>query len=315
VPINHHEEPAGDPAPHHAHPSRWRRDGRRVRHPSPQSSQATQAKVEPRATSKKTSTADIALIGDTRYTPEQRDKFPNLMEEINDERVAFTIHAGDIKGGSDPCDDEVYQETKELFDEFERPLIYTPGDNEWTDCHRAGGDPLERLGFLRETFYPDDQSLGERPLRLDRQSEEYPENVRWEFGDVTFATLHVVGSNDNLPDAANPVGDAAEHAARTEANLAWLAETFDAAEKDDSVGVLITMQANPGFELPPEERTGFNELLAALEAETLAFEKPVILVHGDSHYFRIDKPMVASTSGRRVESFTRVETFGTDDVH
>ncbi|MDQ3305898.1 MAG: hypothetical protein M3535_07955 [Actinomycetota bacterium] len=237
------------------------------------------------------------------------------MEEINDERVAFTIHAGDIKGGSDPCDDEVYQETKELFDEFERPLIYTPGDNEWTDCHRAGGDPLERLGFLRETFYPDDQSLGERPLRLDRQSEEYPENVRWEFGDVTFATLHVVGSNDNLPDAANPVGDAAEHAARTEANLAWLAETFDAAEKDDNVGVLITMQANPGFELPPEERTGFNELLAALEAETLAFEKPVILVHGDSHYFRIDKPMVASTSGRRVESFTRVETFGNDDVH
>ena len=36
-------------------------------------------------------------------------------------------------------------------------VVLTPGDNEWTDCHRvAAGEyqPLERLAKLREVFYP-----------------------------------------------------------------------------------------------------------------------------------------------------------------
>ena len=72
-----------------------------------------------------------------------------------------------------------------------------------------------------------------------------------------------------------------------------------------------------GFELPPTDpnRTGFNEFLAALEAETLAFGKPVVLVHGDSHSFQINKPLFGSKSKRRIENFTRVETFGSPDVH
>lgn len=173
-------------------------------------------------------------------------------------------------------------------------MIFTPGDNEWTDCHRTGGDPLERLAFLREVFYPTDQSLGKRTLTLEQQSTAYPENARWQVGEVTFATLHVVGSNNNLPDAENPVGNAEEYAARNAASLAWLAETFDVAADDQSAAVMLIIQANPGFDLPPEQRTGFNDFLAALEAETIAFGKPVVLVHGDSHYFRIDKPLVAS---------------------
>jgi len=35
----------------------------------------------------------------------------------------------------------------------------------------------------------------------------------------------------------------------------------------------------------------------------------VAYVHGDSHYFRIDKPF-QDAQGRRLENFTRVETFG-----
>jgi len=54
---------------------------------------------------------------------------------------------------------------------------------------------------------------------------------------------------------------------------------------------------------------GYKDLLVALRDGTIAFGKPVALVHGDSHYFRIDKPLLTST-GRRVQNFTRVETFG-----
>lgn len=269
----------------------------------------------PALTEKRTRPFEFGLIGDTRYTEEQKAKFENLLAEMNGEKLAFVAHDGDIKGGSDPCTDEIFTETFDLFEQFDDPLVYTPGDNEWTDCHRTGGDPLERLDFLRETFYPSEESLGLRTITLERQSESYPENARWGFGGVVFATVHVVGSNNNLPDAANPVGDAAEYAARNEANLAWLDDTFALAADNGALGVMVIMQANPGFELPPEERTGFNDTLASLEAHTLAFERPVVLVHGDSHYFRMDKPMIGSISGRRVENFTRLETFGTDDVH
>lgn len=254
---------------------------------------------------------EIGLMGDTRYNAEQKAKFLNLMAEMNDEKLAFSVHDGDIKGGSSPCTNDVYTETFALFEQFSAPLIYTPGDNEWTDCHRSGGDPLERLAFLRQVFYPTTESLGERTLTLQRQSPQYPENVRWSYGAVTFATLHVVGSNNNLGRTAEAD---AEYAARNAANLAWLAATFAAAKADGSVGVMLFMQANM-FDGDPAKLTGFADTRAALERETIAFGKPVILVHGDSHYFRVDKPLKSSTSGRRLENFTRVETFGTNDVH
>ena len=47
----------------------------------------------------------------------------------------------------------------------------------------------------------------------------------------------------------------------------------------------------------------------------MGYTSPVVLLHGDSHYFRIDKPMKSSVSMRRIENFTRVETFGSPDVH
>ena len=54
---------------------------------------------------------------------------------------------------------------------------------------------------------------------------------------------------------------------------------------------------------------GFHDFLTALRERVIAFRKPVAYVHGDSHYFRIDKPFLDSL-GRRLENFTRVETFG-----
>ena len=68
---------------------------------------------------------------------------------------------------------------------------------------------------------------------------------------------------------------------------------------------------------PPTSRrkTGYDSFLAALEKETLAFGKPVVYVHGDTHIFRIDKPLVGSRDQRIIENFTRVATFGHPDTH
>ncbi len=79
---------------------------------------------------------------------------------------------------------------------------------------------------------------------------------------------------------------------------------------------MLVIQANI-FEEDIAEPSGFTEFREALRQETIAFGKPVVLVHGDSHYFRIDKPLYAEegSEDNRVLNFTRVETFGDADVH
>jgi hypothetical protein len=174
-------------------------------------------------------------------------------------------------------------------------------------------------------------------MPLMRQSADsryaaYRENVRWSHGGVLFVTQHVIGSNNNF--GRTPAMDA-EYAERTAANLAWLRQAFELATRDKSRAIMIIAQANPRFETTwppdmqqrymlaglgfksPETRraTGFDEFLAALEKETLAFGKPVVYVHGDSHLFRVDKPLVGTKSGRIIENFTRVETFGYPYTH
>lgn len=266
------------------------------------------------------------MIGDLPYTLSDDAKLPNLWAELNAADLAFVVHDGDFKNDprgdnasrSKDCTDELYAEVRGLFNQIRHPLIYTPGDNEWADCwvEPSNRDPLERQAKLRELFFTSNQSLGGRPLPLFRQSDspsfaKYRENARWSMGEVTFLTLHVVGSNNNLGRA--PEHDA-EWAERNAANLAWLREGFAQATAANSRGIMVIWQANPWDPRVPANSTAYTELLKVFEEETIAFARPVVLVHGDTHYFRIDKPF-GPARGRVVENFTRVETFGTPNVH
>jgi hypothetical protein len=258
---------------------------------------------------------DFALIGDVPYTEaDATNGFPNMIAEINQARLAFVVHDGDIKDGAAPCSDEALARCYRQFQTFRHPLIYVYGDNEWTDCGRGGFDPEERLNKLREMFSRGEDTLGQRTFLLERQSRnsnfaKFRENVRWTHGNALFVGLNIPGSNNNF---GKP-----EFAERNRANLAWLADSFALATREERSGIMLIIQANPRFDLGTTNsaRAGFNDFLKALEAETIAFKKPVVLVHGDTHYFRIDKPMMGARTRRRVENFTRVETFGFPDVH
>lgn len=267
----------------------------------------------------KTPKFEFGLIGDLPYNAQQEAQFPNLVREMNQAKLAFVVHDGDIKSGSSPCTDQLFLQRRDLYNTFAEPFILVPGDNEWTDCHRTGADPVERLARLREIFFGGDTSLGQRTLRLTRQSEnpryaQFRENVRWRYGDVLFVGLNVTGSNNNL--GRTPAADA-EYRERNAAVLAWIQSAFALAQRENSKAIMLIIQANPGFELAADNpnRTGYNDFLAELETQTLNFQKPVVLVHGDSHYFRVDKPLISARTGRRIENFTRVETFGSPDVH
>ena len=145
------------------------------------------------------------------------------------------------------------------------------------------------------------------------------ENRRWRIGRVQYATLHVVGSDNNCSGDIAP--DPGECDARDEATTRWMRETFAAAKRSGAAGVMLFMQANPGWDrsdptrapvrdpqtLAPED--GFASFLRALREETIAFRRPVAVVQRDSHYPRVDKPL-QDERGHRLENFTRVETFG-----
>lgn len=283
----------------------------------------------------------FAMIGDVPYGVAPFSDYPpydNLVDAINSRRdLRWVIHTGDIKSGSTACSDELFFDRLDRYNRINKPFVYTPGDNEWTDCHRVKAgeyQPLERLARLREVFFAEPgRTIGGRAMRVESQAftpgyEEFPENVRWSKEDVIFAAIHVVGSNNGLapfdPDssAVRTAADDAEAARRIAAAVDWINQTFDEAMEEDAPGVLIMMQANPvlevGYALPSGDdlttaRTGFSEILETLEQRTLAFGKPVVLAHGDSHYFRVDKPGLVENGF--IPNFTRVENFGSSKVH
>jgi hypothetical protein len=243
---------------------------------------------------------------------------------MNDANLAFVVHVGDIKGGAALCSDETYREVFNVFQQSAHPLIFVPGDNEWTDCHHrknAAFDPLERLEKLRGIFFAGDSSLGQRTLKLNRQSDQaayaaFRENARWEAGGVLFVAINLPGSKNNyfgttLGTAAQE-GPSAEFMQRAKANASWLSEAFALASRKNLPGVMVLAHANPGFEIwrnNPNE-SFYRDFLSQLRQETQSFGGPVVLVHGDTHFQHIDQPMVDATSGAVVKNFTRVENFG-----
>lgn len=256
----------------------------------------------------------FALIGDTPYGDAQRAVFPTLVDTINaDPRVRFVLHTGDVKNGSSTCDDARFADLAALFDTFADPFVLTPGDNEWTDCHRtaAGGYlPTERLEAVRRVFYPHaGRTTGGRHMpvltqALDARHRPYRENVLFHRNRVVFATVHVVGSNNDLdlwaqlPGGDRPDLRLAEFQARQAAALDWIDTAFATARHTHAAGVLLLMQAEP------TDTPGFAAIRTRITALAASYGKPVLLVHGDEHSFEVE-PGYAG-----VPNLTRLETFG-----
>lgn len=270
----------------------------------------------------------LAVLGDTPYGAEQVAEFPDLVTHINrDARVRTVLHVGDIKNGASPCGDDYFRHIAGEFETFLDPVIYTPGDNEWTDCHRANNgayDPHERLGALRSQFFAEPGSaLGVRPMRVDTQESRpayrtFVENVRWNAARTVFATVHVVGSNNGLAPwfgGAETPGQTerreAEVAARTDAALAWIDSAFDAAESDGARGVVIAMQADT---FVGDGNTGFADIVRRIADRSRDFDGEVLLLQGDSHHYLADRPLHGGHAGydisEPVENLTRIVVEG-----
>jgi len=262
----------------------------------------------------------FALMGDMPYNAAEVRALDALIDELNGQNLAFVLHVGDITSGRGPCSDAWFEARKAQFQRIRHPFVLIPGDNDWVDCHRSGFDPLERLGRFRQLFHSDEDSLGARTLRLERQSSdprfaEYREHVRWIAAGVVFVGLNVQGSNNNL--GRTPQMDE-EHRARMRAVRAWLDESIDLAARRGLAGAVIFVQADPDFEGSLRRRPGVPdghaEFRDALREAALRFGKPVLFVHGDGHFYRQDQPLADPSTRKPIGNFFRVEVPGSPQV-
>jgi len=94
----------------------------------------------------------FALMGDAPYSAAEVERLDSLIDDLNRQPLAFIAHVGDITSGQGPCSDEWFEARKQQFARLRAPFVLLPGDNDWTDCHRTGFEPMERLAKWRELF-------------------------------------------------------------------------------------------------------------------------------------------------------------------
>lgn len=221
----------------------------------------------------------------------------------DDPSIAFVIHYGDSGRPVYACSDDWLRGQQTFWrNELVKPVFFTPGDNDWTDCDRevipAPGSELERLAAVRRVLFARRSTLAEN-WHYRRQS-LYPENALWRRGGVQFATLHVVGTNDGRGQIRRDIAAIARArvTARQAAVRDWLSAAVEEAKASDAVALVVAMQADPfkGWgtvacsDAMPEKCDAFLELRAALVAAAKALGRPMLVVHGDTAPYCLDRP-------------------------
>lgn len=299
----------------------------------------------------------IAVYGDAPYglnptDTAQLEQTPAFIDSINaDPKVDLVIHVGDIHSGKQFCTEAYDRTVYDLWTAFKDPLIYTPGDNEWADCHKtaegghvyldpptnarpvdyADGDPLLNLELVRSIFFANPGvSLGGRKKQVLTQAREfdsahledaaYIENVMWEQSRVLFVTLNIPGGSNNDADAwfgTASTRQTNERTQRTAADLRWLDAAFSQADQDGVEAVVIVVQADM-WDLDgkaPSHLSNYDPFVSRIATRALAFTKPVLLFNGDSHTYLSDNPLSAASPLNSLHAAPEVPNFHRIVVH
>jgi hypothetical protein len=263
--------------------------------------------------------------------PRQLQAAPAFIDAVNRDRaVSLVLHVGDIHSGSGYCTQAYNQAVYDLWTQFKDPLVYTPGDNEWTDCQKskegggarnaagqyvdyAAGHPVANLALVRSIFFPEAGVTLGRRKHVTSQAQafdpafpsdgEYIENVMWMQSGVLFVTVNIPGGSNNDDDlwntgafgAVRSAPQVQEVAQRTAADLRWLDAAFAQAKAFGARAVVIGEQADmwdlDGTGPSLAHIANYEPFIAKIAALTSDFAKPVLLINGDSHKFRSDNPL------------------------
>lgn len=287
-------------------------------------------------------TMSFVALGDAPNNKNEYQLYESLIKNINAAKPSLVVHLGDTHGRS-VCSNKEIDRMRRYMNDFIAPVLYTPGDNDWTDCGRARDgkfDSIERLNYLRKTYYQEEMTLGAVSLSVHNQNKDgYPENMRFIKSNIGFITVHVVGSNNNLDTL--DLDRIKEYYDRNAANLAWLKESFAALNKADAI--VVALHANMFerkfdsfrkifskinddkmlllslktygklsyrvFKLESRLALPYRNIGKALLNYSSELKKPILLLHGDTHDHRTYQPFK-----KKFPYFHAIEVYGAPDV-
>ena len=250
----------------------------------------------------------FAVIGDMPYTDAEYALLEHpdgaLAKAIKALDPPVLIHLGDFKPGRLSCSDELLQDRyRQIAFLHPHKTVYTPGDNEWTDCDRltlsGRHDELERLDFLRQLFFQRDEHLLTQAIPGLLRQQDFIENALWHIGPVIFATLHIPGTNNGRREILNSNAvDALDEADRRDRfNLQWLEQVF--AASGSSQAIVLAFHADI-FDFNHEkpactdsnrtECDGYRNIRDAIKIAAAQSDKPILLIHGDTQAYCLNQP-------------------------
>lgn len=286
------------------------------------------------------------MIGDLPYVEDkdntQEDYLRDTIKPRINQNFPFVIHIGDFKGSSETCDNDTI---RERFDQAMRLspglVFFTPGDNDWTDCDEYKLSEryfeAERLDFLISLI----QASRPKPPQVwnFKTQPRYPENARWMYKNVLFATVHVVGTNNGRKSIHTnwnnnrwnkeslrmyPSGEEWEDyalervIARDHANEFWILKTFLEAERINADAVVLAMHGDivkntdhfgKSCERGMKKCDAFMALRKQLVTLASRFnELPVLIAHGSTNPFCLSNP--AFKGGGRAKNLWRLNILG-----
>ncbi len=225
---------------------------------------------------------DFVALGDTAYNlPGDYPVYARLIERINAAKPAFSIHVGDTWGAL-PCNEDAHRNILGWFARYQQPVVYTPGDNEWTDCRKpevlqtfghvmsgqgtpqekaelgrlrsldsafaaeSYGDVLGSLTLIRQIFFSDAKSLGAKPMPVVRQADvsEFKAMVENQRWAHSGVLFATVHvTGSGMGFTINDAARANEAITRNRANVAWLKAVFAEAQATSAKAVVIALHA------------------------------------------------------------------------
>jgi hypothetical protein len=298
----------------------------------------------------------IAVYGDAPYFDktdptdhklQQSKEFaatPAFIDQVNaDPDVQMVAHVGDIHSGQETCREDYDRAIFGLWSSYEDPLVYTPGDNEWSDCSKLPGqapatNPADNLALVRSIFFANPgYTLGQNASKVASQADvaargngdadeiDFVENVEFVKGGTLFMTANIPGGSNNDADPwapsvvkpDNPLEQQNERIQRTHADLDWLDRSFAIAQREQSIHqVVIFEQADmwdSADSANPSHLANYEPFVNSIADHTLALGKPVLLLNGDTHVYRSDNPLTPGNAlhpGYDVPNFHRIVVQG-----
>ena len=232
----------------------------------------------------------FGVIGDTFKQGSNDAELKQAINETDQADLAFVVASG-IKASTESCSDKLYSQRKSLLNQSRWPIVVSLAASDWSECRNSLGKStaIERLSHLRDVFFADSMSLGQRKIELTRLSSNatfrsYAENAHWEHGKILFATINLPANNNHFRPEA---GRNSEFEDRLVANRAWLKRLFAMAQRRKLDGLVLFSDGAVGLPeghmpLSGSKRDGYAEIRRQIKSLAQKFSGQVLLIDSNN---------------------------------